>query len=105
VHSDFSRSPSTGRYRRVNVLTYLNHDWTDPGGHLELWADDGPTVSVAPEFGTTVAFITSATSWHGHPKPADRWRASLAAYFFTDDPPPDFREQSTVWHPKRGGRA
>ena len=27
--------------------------------------------------------VTSSMSWHGHPKPCTRWRASLAAYFFT----------------------
>ena len=106
VHTDFSVSPTTGRYRRVNVLTFLNRDWQpDDGGHLELWDADGCVASIPPEFGTTVAFVTSSTSWHGHPKPAKRWRASLAAYFFTDEPPPDFRQQSTVWHPNGGRRA
>lgn len=104
VHSDFSLSPTSGRYRRLNVLTFLNDAWRDDdGGHLELWGADGPSVVIAPEFGTTVAFATSATSWHGHPQPTKRWRASLAAYFFTIDPPPGYREQSTVWHPE-GGR-
>jgi Rps23 Pro-64 3,4-dihydroxylase Tpa1-like proline 4-hydroxylase len=105
VHSDFSVSPSTRRFRRLNVLTFLNKDWQkDDGGHLELWDHVGPVVEVAPEFGTTVAFVTSATSWHGHPIPTKRYRASIAAYFFTVAPPPDFVNQSTVWHPN-GGRA
>jgi len=102
VHSDFSRSPRTGMYRRLNLLVYLNDDWQDEGGHLELWDDSGPAVEVAPEFGRTVVFETSATSWHGHPRPARRWRRSLAAYFFTEAPPAGFREQSTVWHPEAG---
>lgn len=105
VHTDFSVSPKTGRFRRLNVLTFLNHDWRDDdGGHLELWDADRCVVSIAPEFGTTVAFVTSASSWHGHPVPTKRWRASLAAYFFTDDPPDGFVDQSTVWHPNGGGR-
>lgn len=106
VHTDFSRSPQTGRYRRLNVLTYLNHQWgPDDGGELEIWGDAGPLVTIRPEFGTTVAFITSSTSWHGHPKPTTRWRASLAGYFFTDEPPTDFTDQSTVFHPNGGRRA
>jgi hypothetical protein len=105
VHSDFSVSPSTRRFRRLNVLTFLNKQWADDdGGILELWDHEGPAVKVKPEFGTTVAFVTSATSWHGHPIPTSRFRASIAAYFFTVAPPPDFVDQSTVWHPN-GGRA
>jgi hypothetical protein len=101
VHADFNRSPATGRWRRLNVLVYLNEDWTDPGGHLELWDGGGPAVDIVPEFGRTVMFATSATSWHGHPKPAARERRSVAAYFFTDAPPAGAPEvdRSTVWHP------
>jgi hypothetical protein len=102
VHSDFSISPNTRRYRRLNLLIYLNDGWDDPGGHLELWDDDGKVTSIAPEFNRTVIFETSATSWHGHPTPASRWRKSVAAYFFTEQPPPDFAgEQSTVWWDQR----
>lgn len=100
MHTDFSISPRTGRYRRLNCLIYLNEDWQDPGGHLQLWDDAGPVVDIAPEFNRMVVFQTSSRSWHGHPVPAARVRRSVAAYFFTDEPPPDFDgEQSTVWHP------
>lgn len=96
MHSDFNRSPHTGRYRRLNVLTYLNPGWDDPGGHLYLGA--AREVDVVPEMGRTVVFATSATSWHGHPAPASRWRRSVAAYFFSPDPPPGYQaDQSTVW--------
>jgi len=106
IHTDFSRSPATGRYRRLNVLTYLNVEWgDDDGGELELWNDTECVQSIKPEFGTTVAFVTSSTSWHGHRNPTRRWRASLAGYFFTETAPSDFREQSTVWHPIGGCHA
>lgn len=97
VHTDFNRSPSSRLYRRLNVLTYLNHDWQDEGGHLLLRGPDGD-IAVAPEFGRTVIFETSDTSWHGHPVPAQRWRYSLAAYFFSPDPPLGYRaDHSTVF--------
>lgn len=100
VHTDFNRSPKTGLHRRLNVLTYLNDGWDDDdGGELQLWDDSGPAVTVAPEFGTTVVFETSDSSWHGHPTPTRRWRRSLAAYFFSPEPPVGYRtDHSTVWH-------
>ena len=99
VHTDFNRSPTSNLYRRLNVLTYLNADWEEePGGCLLLRSPDGTDIAVRPEFGRTVIFETSDTSWHGHPFPASRWRASIAAYFFSPDPPPGYRaDHSTVW--------
>lgn len=99
IHTDFNRSPDTGLYRRLNYLVFLNRNWTDDGGWLELWPDDDgePTV-IAPEFNRTVIFETSDRSWHGHPMPANRYRASVAAYFYSPEPPPGYREDhSTVW--------
>lgn len=100
MHTDFSISPRTGRHRRLNVIIYLNHDWYDEGGHLQLWDDEGPCVDVPPDFNRMVIFETSDHSWHGHPVPAERWRKSVAAYFFTEEPSAGYKgEQSTVWHP------
>jgi hypothetical protein len=98
VHTDFNRSPDSGLFRRLNVLTYLNYGWDDDGGHLELWDDDGIALDIPPEFGTTAIFETSDRSWHGHPKPASRWRKSVAAYFFSPEEPDGYRaDHSTVW--------
>jgi Rps23 Pro-64 3,4-dihydroxylase Tpa1-like proline 4-hydroxylase len=98
VHTDFSRSPKTRLYRRLNLIVYLNRDWQDKGGRLQLWDDQAKCVDIAPEFNRTVVFATSSKSWHGHPIPAQRWRRSVAAYFYSPEPPEGFREQLTVWH-------
>lgn len=103
VHADFNRSPSTGRHRRLNVLIYLNEDWTDAdGGLLELWDDNGPAVEVLPVFNRMVIFKTSSTSFHGHPAPlpGPRNRCSFAAYYFTDTPSDEYagNDHSTVFH-------
>lgn len=101
MHADFSRSPMSGKYRWLNMLVYLNHDWDEEGGQLQLWDDDGPAVSVAPEFNRTVVFRTSGSSWHGHPVPNVRPRRSVAAYFYADEPAPGYiGDHSTRWHPK-----
>lgn len=101
VHTDFNRSPDTRRYRRLNFLTFLNHDWLEENrGELILRDRDGTDIiTVWPEFGTTAIFETSDHSWHGHPHPTvDRWRYSIAAYFFTEEQPDGFStEHSTVW--------
>lgn len=104
IHTDFNRSPRSGMYRRLNLLIYLNDDWQDPGGHLELWNDSACAVAIAPEFNRTVVFATSDHSWHGHPTPAHRPRRSVAAYFFTEEPPDGYAgDHSTVWHPRAVG--
>lgn len=118
VHRDFNVD-ERGRWRRVNVLVYLNRNWPSIEAHpadgrewsdatpgaLTLWGDpeDGeliPCVVVPPEINTTVIFECNEHSWHGHPVPvpAARWRYSLAAYYFTNAPPPDAEEpHSTIF--------
>ena len=96
MHTDFNKSPKTGLFRRLNVLTYLNYGWTDEGGCLYLGANR--EVTVVPEYGRTAIFETSDVSWHGHPLPAERNRYSVAAYFFSPEQPAGYRaDHSTVW--------
>lgn len=102
MHTDFTVSPDTHRYRRLNFLTYLNEEWeSHEGGDLQLWDSDGLVERVYPEFNRVVCFETSDHSWHGHPVPTTRWRASIAAYFFSEIEPPGFTgDKDTQWHPR-----
>lgn len=98
VHTDFNRSPDSDLFRRLNLMCYLNRGWSDPGGHLELHDPGGEIVVYAPNFNRTVIFESSERSWHGHPVRADRWRLSVAAYYFSPEPPPGYAEDhSTIW--------
>lgn len=98
VHTDFNRSPNTGLYRRLNLMCYLNKSWGDSGGRLILEGEEGETLEYTPAFNRTVIFESSDRSWHGHPVPARRWRLSVAAYYFSPDPPEGYAEEhSTVW--------
>lgn len=99
VHADFNRSPDTGMYRRLNLMCYLNRNWEDEGGWLELWPpDEGEPVRYEPRFNRTVVFECSDQSWHDHQVPAKRWRLSVAGYYFSPDPPEGYSEDhSTIW--------
>lgn len=98
-HVDFNRHPKTQLWRRLNLIIFLNHGWDEAyGGELVLGAD--ADVVIEPRWNTTVIFETNDQSWHGHPVPtaAGFWRYSFAAYFYSEEPPPNVNgEHSTVF--------
>jgi hypothetical protein len=105
VHVDFNRLESSGWYRRVNLLLYLNEDWHDEwGGRLELWDRDvrHRTHSIAPVLNRCVIFATSEISFHGVTActcPPDVVRRSFALYYYTKEPPAggSARAHSTIF--------
>lgn len=90
VHADFNHHTLMNLERRINVLIYLNKDWTDEyGGQLELW-DNSMTRRVhsyVPLFNRCVIFSTTSMSNHGNPTPvhhpAGVPRRSIALYYYT----------------------
>jgi Rps23 Pro-64 3,4-dihydroxylase Tpa1-like proline 4-hydroxylase len=94
VHLDYNIHPNTKKYRKLNLLLYLNPNWkSEWGGNLELWTKNNghPATSIEPLFNRCVIFTISPISFHGHPKPiecpADVSRYSLALYYFSDEVP------------------
>ena len=94
VHTDMSRLQHGPKYRRANLIVYLNKDWKDEyGGELEFW-NDGKVRKLAkkvpPIFNRSVIFETTGKSWHGHPKPLNTpdgiTRKSVAFFFYSDKP-------------------
>jgi hypothetical protein len=106
VHTDFRRMfKGSPKFRRVNMLIYLNRDWKQEyGAAFEMW-NNPPTQSkkaVLPEFNRTVIFPTTGTSWHGHPHPMtcppDVTRKSIALYFYSDEPgEQDLKDLPVQW--------
>jgi len=91
VHADYNRQPETDLHRRLNVIIYLNKDWSSQwGGNLELWTPDMKTKvkEVEPIAGRAVIFQTGTTTYHGHPEPLqcppDRMRKSISAFYYTN---------------------
>jgi Rps23 Pro-64 3,4-dihydroxylase Tpa1-like proline 4-hydroxylase len=90
VHADFNLHEKLGLIRQLNLLVYLNDEWSpEYGGNLELWDQsmNGCQRAVAPELGRAVVFTTALDSYHGHPDPLacppNRSRRSMALYYYT----------------------
>jgi len=108
VHSDFNVHPLLKLTRQLNMIVYLNDDWDDTwGGGLELWNQDmtRAEVVIPPRLGNVAIFTCSDISFHGLPDPLtcppDRYRRSIAFYYFTADaatPEP----RSTLWKERPG---
>lgn len=95
VHADFNKHPKLNLDRRLNLLLYLNEDWSDEwGGFLELYDEKNlnePKASIKPIFNRCVIFTTTSHTFHGHPEPLNcpelRSRKSIALYYFSTGRP------------------
>jgi len=99
-HVDFNRHPVENWHRRLNLIVYLNHEWSDAwGGSLELHTDprsrqDRVTL-VTPLYNRCVIFETTEWSWHGFSRISlpdarkSQSRRSIALYFYTCERPAD----------------
>ena len=76
-HLDQHKNQDT---RVVTIIYYLNENWGDKdGGELQLYLNDGNTVSVQPKAGTLVCFMSA--EFEHEVLPAKRERASLTGWF------------------------
>ena len=111
-HVDFNYHPISDKHRRLNLIVYLNEEWSDDwGGSLQLHRDPylepahDEIVTVTPLMNRCVIFETSEHSWHGFKRielPGDKKdlsRKSFAVYFYTDKRPAreSADEHSTVY--------
>ena len=94
IHADFNIHNETKKYRRLNLLLYMNSNYKEEyNGHLELWSKDMSKCEkkIAPLFNRAVIFRTTDDAYHGHLSKwnADYDRLSIAMYYYTDDRPED----------------
>jgi len=108
MHADFTVHPHHRHWqRRINLLVYLNKDWKEEwGGQLELWVKEmkGCVEKILPVFNRCVIFNTDPDSYHGHPEPMtcpeDRFRRSIALYYYTIEKNPLKRATHYVARPE-----
>ena len=96
IHTDFNFHKRIGLDRRINVLVYLNRDWTEEyGGHFEAWRPNGAAAEARylPIFNRLVIFGTTDFTFHGNPEPVacpeSISRKSIAMYYYTNGRPKD----------------
>lgn len=93
VHADFNKHSLLNLDRRLNLLIYLNKNWSpDWGGGLQLYDNKMQLArEVMPAFNTAVIFSTTSFTYHGHPSPlecpAGRSRRSIAYYYYSTGRP------------------
>jgi Rps23 Pro-64 3,4-dihydroxylase Tpa1-like proline 4-hydroxylase len=113
-HADFHSYGKLGLFRRINVLVYLNPGWKQEfGGCLEFFrkGEETPSTSIVPIYGRLAMFMTDDKSIHGFTHPVvgeDRWRKSLALYYYTAEDTEEFKGDGvTYWqtHGKQSGLA
>jgi hypothetical protein len=100
VHVDFNYIEEEALHRRLNILIYLNPEWSpDWGGSIELWDSrvEHCGQSFLPALNRCVIFETSATSFHGVTavtSPPEVLRRSFAAYYYTREAPAEWSGES-----------
>ena len=110
IHADYNKHPFFKLDRRLNLLIFLNEDWSEANaGWLELWDREMKSCvkRILPTFNRTVLFSTTSNSFHGQPEPIvgppGLWRRSIALYYFSNGradegaPPDSLGEHSTLW--------
>lgn len=106
-HTDFHIYGRLRLFRRVNLLVYLNEEWEQEfGGCLELYKKDSdvPVRTLVPNWGKCVIFRTDDKSVHGFSKPVvgQRWRRSIALYFYTSEDTSSFSGDADTHWKKHG---
>lgn len=91
VHADFNWHHKLEAVRKINLLLYLNENWTANGDLLLCDTEHNVIKTIAPIFNRCVIFNTTSTSYHGHPDPlvGDRPRQSIALYYYRKEKKPN----------------
>jgi hypothetical protein len=108
-HTDFHHYERLHLFRVINLIIYLNEDWSEvDGGPLQLYrrGQRAPVVTITPSFGRAVIFKTDDQSIHGFSTPVapGKWRKSVAIYYYTSRESVEFAGDGTTYWQSKGTR-
>ena len=98
-HIDCNYHFDLKHHRRLNLIAYLNKDWTNAmGGNIELHSNpldwwNNQVIEYLAGFNNAVIFETGENTWHGFKKitipenHVEKSRKSLAHYFYSKNRP------------------
>lgn len=111
IHADFNLHPHMVVERRLNVLIYLNENWTaEWGGSFEIWNDQmtEKCATFTPVFNRMVCFSTGSDTFHGNPDPVNHPdgenRMSIALYYYTATWDESRKSHTTLFKPRPGSK-
>jgi Rps23 Pro-64 3,4-dihydroxylase Tpa1-like proline 4-hydroxylase len=96
-HIDNSHDGQRNRYRRINILYYVNPNWAvENGGNFELWDEHVKTPkTLVCHFNRLLAMETNRASWHSvSPVQVDLPRCCVSNYYFSKLSP----DESNYYH-------
>ena len=101
-HIDFNFNNNLKKYRAVNLLYFLNDNWTpSDGGAFELYYNHHEShESIKPKLNTCVIFATNNQTPHGVGATRNNfYRKSINLWYYTDQPTDlmDTKPHRTLW--------
>ena len=102
VHIDFNFNNDLQAYRAINLLYYLNDDWTpNSGGELEIFSEDYKNKKIIqPNKNCCVIFAPNLKTPHGVNKIKNNfYRKSISVWFYTKTLPKNVspNPHKTIW--------
>lgn len=109
IHADFNLHKKMNVERRLNVLLYLNKEWSEEwGGSFEVWNKEmtHKEASFVPLYNRMVCFSTGSDTFHGNPEPVNHPdnepRMSIALYYYTATWDKSRKSHTTLFKPRPG---
>lgn len=100
-HVDYNYDNNLKAYRVVNLIFYVNKDWSKKkGGCLEIYAKrNGRKKIISPELNTCIIFAQNKNTIHGVTTTKDFYRKSISIWYYSRTIAPNIGAEphKTIW--------